>query len=161
MIDEKKKREHLVAIIRAYLTTAEEILSYLKDNADTRRAKLTCSRSIKSLQQAKVHVGQIKHIEILDYLYSSFIGNSVIAYSVSGKLVLSEKLKEYDTDEGIEELKQLVEEQKQKAIEKEKQRQEQINAVKKAQEEGKKVEMVYDSETKTAKPMIIEEPTSN
>ena len=157
---QKKKKDHLLKIISAYLDTAQELLSYLKDNADTKVAKATCTKSIKSIEQAKVHLHTIKHIEVLDFLYSSFIGNNVIAYSVSGKLVNADKLKEYDTEQGVLELKELMEEARQKAIEKEKARQEQMTAIKKAQEQGKKVEMVYDKETKTAKPMIIEEKSN-
>lgn len=157
---QKKKKDHLLKIISAYLDTAQELLSYLKDSADTKVGKRTCSKSIKSIEQAKVHLHTIKHIEVLDYLYSTFIGNNVIAYSVSGKLVNAKKLKEYDTEQGVLELKELMEEARQKAIEKEKAKQEQMTAIKKAQEQGKKVEMVYDKETKTAKPMIIEEKSN-
>lgn len=157
---QKKKKDHLLKIISAYLDTAQELLSYLRDSADTRVAKTTCSKSIKSIEQAKVHLYKIKHIEVLDYLYATFIGNNVIAYSVSGKLVNADKLKEYDTEQGAIELKELMEEARQKAIEKEKAKQEQMTAIKKAHEQGKKVEMVYDNETKTAKPMIIEEKSN-
>ena len=93
----------------------------------------------------------------MDYLYSTFIGNNIIAYSVSGKVVLSQKLKEYDTDEGFAEFLEMVESQKREQEEKIKQRQDNMNAIKKAKEQGKKVEMVWDKDTKTVKPMIVEE----
>lgn len=156
-ISEKKKREYLINIIENYLKTGKALLEYLKSVADTRKGKYTCNKSIKKIDQAITHLRQIKHIEVLDYLYSTFIGNGVIAYSISGGMVLSKKLAEYDTDSGVVELKQLMEENKQKQIEKEKQRQDTIQAVNKAKAEGKKVEMVWDKDTKTVKPMVVEE----
>lgn len=159
-LNEKRKRDYLLAIIGAYLTTSYNLMAYYKAVADTRKAKLVCTKSMKKLDQARIRINQIKHIEVLDYLYSTFIGNNVIAYSVSGNVVLSDKLKEFDTDTGVEELKQIMEEAQQKALEKQKQRADTINAVNKAKAEGKKVEMVWDNDTKTAKPLIIEEKSN-
>ena len=156
-LSEKKKRDYLISIIQRYLETSKALMQYYHAVADTRKAKLVCTRSIKGIDQAITHLRQIKHIEILDYLYASFIGNNAIAYSISGKLVLAPKLLEYDTDDGVVELRQLMEENKQKELEKEKKRQETINAVNKAKAEGKKVEMVWDNDTKTAKPVIVSE----
>lgn len=156
-LSEKRKRDYLISIIQKYLETSKALMEYYHAVADTRKAKLVCTKSIKGIDQAITHLRQIKHIEVLDYLYSSFIGNNVIAYSISGKLVLAPKLAEYDTDQGVEELRQIMEEQKQKDLEREKKRQETIEAVNKAKAEGKKVEMVWDKDTKTTKPVIVEE----
>lgn len=156
MLTERKKRQYLIKIIKSYLTTSIDLMSYYKAVADTRKAKLVCNKSMKSLEQALVRVDQIKHVEILEYLYSSFVGNNVIAYSVSGTVVLSPKLEEYDKDEHIEEFKEMLEQDKKDREEKLKERQETLEAVRKAKEEGKKVEMVYDKTTKTTRPMIID-----
>ena len=156
-LSEKRKRDYLISIIQKYLETSKALMEYYHAVANTRKAKLVCTKSIKGIDQAITHLRQIKHIEVLDYLYSSFIGNNVIAYSISGKLVLAPKLAEYDTDQGVEELRKIMEEQKQKDLEREKKRQETIEAVNKAKAEGKKVEMVWDKDTKTTKPVIVEE----
>ena len=160
-ITEKAKKRYLKNIIFDYLLISKSLMEYYHAVATTRKAKITCTRSIKKIEQAMVFIGQIKHIEVLEYLYSTFIGNNVIAYSISGSVVLSPKIKEWDTDNGIEELKQLVEENRKKAEETAKLKREQDEAIAKAKAEGKKVEMVWDKNTKTAKPMIIEEkPTA-
>lgn len=156
MLTEKKKRQYLIKIIKSYLNTSIELMSYYKAVADTRKAKLVCNKSIKSMKQALVKVDQIKHIEILEYIYSSFVGNNVIAYSVSGKVVLSPKLDEYDQDEHIEEFKEMLEQDRKDREEKEKARKETLEAVRRAKEQGKKIGMVYDKDTKTARPMIID-----
>jgi len=156
MLTEKKKRQYLIKIIKSYLRTSLELMSYYKAVADTRKAKLVCNKSIKSMEQALVKVDQIKHIEILEYIYSSFVGNNVIAYSVSGAVVLSPKLDEYDQDEHIEEFKEMLEQDRKDREEKEKARRETLEAVRKAKEQGKKIGMVYDKDTKTTRPMIID-----
>lgn len=153
----EKKRKYLINFLQKYLETSVALMEYYKSVATTRKEKYVCNKSIKSSLQAIDHLRQIKHIEILEYLYSTFVGNNVIAYSVSGKIVLSNKLKEYDSDNGIQEFREMVENQKKEKEQKEKQRQETLNAVRKAKEQGKKVEMVWDKDTKTAKPMIVEE----
>ena len=63
-----------------------------------------------------------------------------------------ENLKNY-----VVELKKLMEENRKKHQEKEEQRIKNYEAVEKAKKEGKKVEMVWDKESKTVKPMIVEE----
>ena len=160
MISKKKKRECLIEIIENYLKTSKSLLEYYKLVAETRKGKLTCTKSIKSIDQAITHLRQIKHIEILEYLYATFVGNNAIVYSVSGKVVNSPKLVEYDTEEGFKGFLEMLEEQKQQRIEQEKKRKESAEALEKAKAMGKKVEMVWDKDTKTAKPMIVEEETN-
>ena len=156
-ISEKKKKQHLVAIIGSFLKTNIALMEYYKAVAPDRKSKLVCTKSIKAAEQALVHLNTIKHIEILDYLYSTFIGNNALAYSISGKMVLSPKIKEWDTDDGVKELIALMEENKKKQQEKFEQQEKNRKAIEEAKKQGKKVEMVYDKDTKTVKPLIIEE----
>lgn len=160
-ISDKKKREFLIAIIEFYLKTARSIMEYYKAVATTRKAKLVCTKSIKNADNAINHIRQIKHVEVLEYLYSCIIGNNVIAYSISGQLILSKQLQEYDTDEGVKELVEIMKKNKEKEFEQLKKREETLTAVRKAKEQGKKVEMVYDPTTKTTKPMIVEDGENN
>ena len=132
-------------------------MKYYKGVATTKEQKLTCNKSIKDIENSINHLRQIKHLEILKYLYATFIGNNVIAYSVSGKVVLSKKLKEYDTDKGFVEFQEMLKEQREQALEREQKKKESVEALKKAKEMGKKVEMVWDKDTKTVKPMIVED----
>lgn len=156
-ISENKKRDYLINIIESYLKVNVDLMSYFKALAKDRKGKLTCTKSIRSTERAINHLRQIKHIEILEYLYSIFIGNNAMAYAVSGSMVLSSKIKEWDTEEGIVEFRDLIEKQKQENELKQKQAQEKIDAMKKAKEEGKDVELVYDNESKGLKPLIVDE----
>lgn len=156
-IDTKKKRKYLIEIIHSFLKTSISLMEYLKAVAPTRKAKCSCNKSIKSIEQAIVHLDTIKHIEILEYLYSTLVGNNVLAYSVSGKMVLSEKIKDWDTDDGVKELIALMEENRKKAQEKFEEQEKTRKVIEEARKQGKKVEMVYDQETKSVKPVIVEE----
>ena len=156
-LEEKKKKQHLIAIIGSFLKTNIALMEYYKAVAPDRKSKLVCTKSIKSTEQALVHLTTIKHIEILDYLYSTFIGNNAIFYSMSGKMVLSPKIKEWDTDDGVKELIALMEEDKKKKQEKFEQQEKNRKLVEEAKKQGKKVEIVYDKDTKTVKPLIVEE----
>ena len=159
-LKESKKREYLISIITNYLLTCKSTLEYFKAVADTKQGKLVCNKSLRSIDKAIETIKEYKHIEILDYLYATYVGNNAIIYTVSGQVATSKKLKKYDTDKGIAEFKQLMEEQRKESEEREQKRKESVEALKKAKAMGKKVEMVYDKDTKTAKPMIIEDKES-
>lgn len=156
-LSEKKKRDYLISIITKYLETNIALMEYYHAVADTRKAKLTCLRSKRKTEQAIIHLRQIKHVDILEYLYSTFMGNNIIAYSMSGSVVLAPKLAEYDTDDGIVEFREIIEKQKQEKIAKMEEKRKEQEIIDKAKAEGKKVEMVWDKDTKTNKPMIFEE----
>lgn len=155
-LTEKRKRDYLIEIISSYLKTNVALMQYFHASATDRKGKFACNKSLKQTEHALVHLRQIKHIELLDYLYSSFIGNNVIAYSISGALVLSKKLQYYDTDNGFVEFQQMLKEKKEQQELKEQERIKTEEAIKKAKAEGKKVEMVWDKESKTTKPLIVE-----
>lgn len=159
-ISENKKRQHLISIIKNYLLTSKALMEYYHSVADTKKEKLTCNKSIKAIEKSLSIIDEIKHIEILDYLYAIFIGNNAIAYSISGKMVLSPKIKEWDTDDGVKELIALMEEKKKKNQEKFEQQEKTRKAVEEAKKQGKRVEMVYDKETKTVKPVVVKEKSN-
>ena len=154
------RKRFLKEILSNYLKTAISFYEYMKRSSSESKTKRICGKTIKTLEDAIVCINEIKHIEILDYYYTFCIAPNFQVYAIVGSLASSQKMKDYDTEKGIIDFRQKIEEQKQKSIEKEKQRQESAEAIKKAQAEGKKVEMVWDKDTKTVKPMIISEKES-
>jgi len=154
---EKKKREYLVDIISNYLKTGIVVAKYFHDNATDRKDKLLCNKTIKTLESAISHLTTIKHIELLEYLHNAFVGENVFAYIMSGSIVNSPKMKEFDTEEGFIEFQKVMEERTAERLAKEKAQEETRLAIQKAKKEGKKVEMVYDKESRTVKPVIVEE----
>ena len=156
-MNEVVKRQYLIKIVVYHLETSKALMEYLRANAETKEGKEVCTKSIKEISLAIQRVYKVKHTEILEYLYGMFVGNNAIAYSVSGKIVNSKTLKYYDTQKGLKEFKQKIAEQKQEELDREQKRKDSVEALKKAKEMGKKVEMVYDKDTKSAKPMIVED----
>ena len=156
-ISERKERKHLLLVIKNYLNTAKSLMEYYKSVADTRKGKLSCTKSIKSIDQALIHVDQIKHIEVLKYIYSMYIGNNAIAYSVSGQLANSKVLKDYDTEEGIIGFREMLKEQAKQRLEREQDRINYQKAQEEAKRTGKKLEMFYDPKSKKTKAIVVED----
>ena len=152
----KRKREYLINIISSYLTTNLTMMSFLREQAPNSHAKRVCTKNIKTTQKAIQYLYEIKHLDILEYIYSSFVGNNIMAYSVSPKMVLSPKIKEWDIEEHHQEFVDYVEELRIYEERKAQERQESQLAIQKAKEQGKKVEMVYDKEQKKVVPVILD-----
>ena len=131
---------------------------YFKESANkNKKNEKICEHSIKKIEDAYSFIENIKHFELLNYIFSMFVGSNYQAHAFVGSWITSEKIKEYDTDEGIEELRQIIKENKKKALEKEKRQKENLEAMKKAREQGKQIQMVWDGKTKTIKPVVVEE----
>ena len=156
-ISEKKRKEYLISIISAYLTTNLTLMNYYKALAPDTKSKRVCTKSIKSTQQAIQYLYEIKHIDILEYIYSCLVGNNAVFYSVSPKLILNPKIKEWDTDEHHQEFVDEIEEQRIYEQKKEQERIESQKAIENAIKQGKKVEMVYDKDKKKVVPLIVED----
>lgn len=155
-ISDLVRKRYLKEILCNYLHTAISFYEYMKRTSDSKTKKL-CTKTINNLEQGIIKINEIKHIEILDYYYTLCVAPNFQVYAVVGSLASSQKMKDYDTEEGIVEFNKIIEEQKQKALEKQKAQKENAEAIKKAKEQGKNVEMVWDKDTKTVKPMIVEE----
>lgn len=155
-ISDLVRKRYLKEILTNYIHTAISFYKYMKRVGDSKTKRLL-TKTINKLEQSIVAINETKHIEILDYYYTLCIAPNFQVYAVVGSLASSQKMKDYDSTEGIVEFNKIIEGQKQKALEKQKAQQENAKAIQKAKEEGKKVEMVWDKDTKTVKPMIIEE----
>lgn len=154
---EIKKKEYLTDFIKNYLNTSISLMKYYKFIATDKKSKNVCNKSIKACENALVRVDQIKHTEILEYFCSMFVGNNAIQHSISGKIIMSKKIKHYDDSEkGFKEFQNMLEEQRQLALERERKRKEELEAINKAKEQGKNVEMVYDEKTKSTRPLVVE-----
>jgi hypothetical protein len=156
-ISEKKKREYLVEIIRQVLTTNIALMTYYKSMASDEKSKKTCSKSIKQTQKALEKLPLVNHIEILVSLYNAIVAGKESVFVLGGALMCSKNFDYWDkTEKGFKEFLKLEEENRNKVIAKQKEENEMKEAVAKAKEEGKKVEYVFNPETKKVEPKIIE-----
>lgn len=115
------------------------------------------NKSIKNSEKALESVNKIKHIEILRAIYSDLIGQISAKLMLGGSLVVSKKVYYWDnTENGFKEFQELCENNIKEQEQKIKEQQESLQAIQKAKEQGKKVQMIYDPATKKVKPVIEE-----
>lgn len=157
-LNEKKKREYLIDIIVGYLKTANTTLQYIYKSTEDTNAKKISKKAMKKCEEALVHINEIKHIEILEHIYNMVVRKHTYDFSLCGSLVVSPQLKYWDTDKGIEDFYKEKELFNDKMIREQEEKRQQAELIKKAKEENKKVEFVYDNDTKKLKPVILEEP---
>ena len=149
------KKEILSKALISFLNCAETMVELQKSQAKTKEEKSSCNKLIKRIRKFIELVPQYKHEEILKYLYESFISPMNMAFIYVPTLIVSKQLLKKDRNE--KEFKQFLNdlnEQKQKAKVLSEERIKTQEAIKKARQEGKKVEMMYQDGK--IKPVILE-----
>lgn len=112
------------------------------------------------IQQAKKSIriiNEIQHIEILQSLYNSFLGGKEVFFAyIPATLLANNNVKRWDTSEkGFQEFLKLDAEAKAKSKQEYEERLKQQELLKKAQEQGKKVE--YVMKDGKMQPFIVED----
>ena len=120
------------------------------------------NKSIKNSEKSLENIHKIKHIEILRAIYSDIIGQISAKLMLGGSLIVSKKVYYWDnTENGFKEFLELSENNIKEQEQKIKEQQESLQAIKKAKEEGKNVQMIYDPATKKVRPVIQEGENNN
>lgn len=160
MLNENYKRQQLISIIRHVLETNIEIMTYYKFMAADDKSRRVCSKSIRQSRNAIKKLYHVKHIEILVSLYNTIVGGKEIIFVSGGSLICSKQFDRWDkTEKGFKEFLALEEESKKIQKEQMEQQRQTQEMVKKAKEEGKEVEMLYDNGK--LKPIIKEKTNDN
>ena len=151
------KRQKTENVLNCLIDTNIAIMELYKTISHDKKAKSVCDKSIRHSKKAKKIITSIKHDEILYSLYNSIIVGKETYFIQSASLPLKEEIKTWDKNEkGFQEFLKAEKEGKEEELaEIEKKKQEQL-AIEKAREEGKKVEYSYDPNTKSVKPVIVE-----
>lgn len=150
-----KKREFLIKIITKLLETNIELMDYYHYIASDTKSKRVCSKSIRQSKLAIEKIQHVKHIEILQSLYNTLVSGKENVFAVGGALICSKKFYYYDnTEQGFAEFMELENEAKEKQRAKFEEQKKTQEMIKKAKEDGKKVEMVY--ENGKIRPVIVE-----
>ena len=147
---EKQEREKKIAIMTNILETNIKIMLYYREIASNKESKAICNKSIKESK-----------VEIIRSLFNHLVNGKEQYYVMSGSLCSYDKIIEWDTTEdGFKEFIKLEDEGVKKSQQEFEEKQKQAEMIKKAQEEGKTVEMIYDNEAKKVKPIIVEEKSN-
>lgn len=157
-VQPEEEREFIINILTNVLNTNIEIMRFYKKIATDDKSIEICDKSIKQSEDGLKQIKKIVHLEILRSLFSKIVYGKEPYFAMCGSLCSFEKIKKWDTTKkGFKEFMDL----EKAAIEEAKTKQQEIikqqELVKKAKEEGKKVEMIFDKDTKKIKPVIIEE----
>lgn len=154
----KQEREHYINIISSVLETNILVMTYYKHRTNDPKAKAICNNSIKSAKKGLEKLPTINHIEILRSLFNNIIVGKEQLFVVASSICSLKNIDKWDkTEKGFKEFlykEELAKKELETKVAEEKRQQE---IIAKAKEQGKKVEMVYDNETKRLKPVIVEE----
>lgn len=138
------------------LNTAISITEFHKKKALNEKNIGICNRHIRACKKALRILPTIKHDEIINSLFKTLTANAMQLFILAPNIVNSKDIKRWDTTKkGFEEFNFLEEEARKINEEKEKQRLADLEAIKKAKEEGKKVEMVLKDGK--LRPVVAEE----
>ena len=156
-----KKQERIYledAIIKALQLNISNCCLLKQLNKENKSAIETLDKSIEqSIKAMEIVNGRIEHLEILRAIYNDYVNRISSHLIMGGALVCSPKIQEWDkTEKGYNEFVIANREALKLAKQKAKEQQESQLAIQKAQEQGKKVQMLYDPVTKKVKPIIEE-----
>lgn len=154
----KQKREHLIAMLDALLEVNIQSMSYIKELASDEKSKEICLKSIEQSKLGKQKIREIKHIEILNSLYNHLIYGKEPYFASVGSTCSYERIDIWDkSKKGFQEFISLEQKGYEEAIKKQEEMKKNQEMVAKAKAEGKKVEMIYDNDTKEMRPVIVNE----
>lgn len=157
--EEIKQRELIIKCIKSVINTNLEILALHKTIFRNNKESMSAiEKNIRISKKALRNIDNINHIEILRSIYQNIISGKETIFALAPALINSKKCKYWDTTKkGFEEFMELEREANEIAKQKLEQQIKEQEMVKKAKEQGKKVEYVYDNVEKRNKPLIIEE----
>ena len=158
MKEYKERQELTNLIIKALQLNIDNCLFMKNLYKGNKNSQKVFNKSILQSKKSLVLVKEIKHIEILRAVYGDIVGRSSGILMLCGTEICSKQLKIWDNSEkGFKEFLELQEENQKIMAQKLKEKQESAEIMKKAKEQGKKVEMLYDTVAKKVRPVVMEE----
>lgn len=137
------------------INVARQIVEFQKENDNDPTHKNTYEKLLRHCNQAQRLVWSCQHIEILASLYNSFVSGKEQYYIILTESIYKNVKKWDTTKKGFEEFMKLEQEAREKYQEERDERVKQQELIKKAREEGKKVDFVFENGKLV--PVILEE----
>lgn len=154
------QRRRLKTVFTNMLLTNIAIMEFQLTLTDDPNDKKGLRRFVNMSRKAIDIIGGVKHYEILVSLYNTFInGKETYFATLSKTICMKDTILKWDkTEKGFKLFQELENQAKAKTQEEYNKRVEQQELIKKAKEEGKKVEMVFvDGKLQ---PRIVEEKSN-
>lgn len=154
------QKERLKAVFNRLLDTEIAIMQFQLTLASEDEHIKGIKKVIKDSEKAKKIVTSITHYEILVSLYNAFVNAKESFYVMfSATINAKNKVTYWDrTKKGFQEFIKLEQEAKAQSQKDYEERLKQQEIIKKAQEEGKKIEMVFQDGK--LKPIVVEEKSN-
>lgn len=154
------QKERLKAVFNRLLDTEIAIMQFQLTLASEDEHIKGIKKVIKDSEKAKKIVTSITHYEILVSLYNAFVNGKESFYVMfSATINAKNKVTYWDrTKKGFQEFIALEEQAKAQSQKDFEERLKQQEIIKKAQEEGKKIEMVFQDGK--LKPILVEEKSN-
>jgi len=155
---EKQKINNLKGIISSMIFVTRQIIVFQKENDSDKSHNKTYDKLLRHCKSAERLVWNCQHIEILASLYNSFVSGKEQYYVILAESIYK-NVKRWDTTKaGFEEFLRLDEEARIKFNEEREERERQQEIIKKAREEGKKIDFVFENGKLI--PVVIEEKSN-
>ena len=137
------------------ITTAVQIVEFQKENDLDKTHRNTYEKLLRHCHRAEKLVWGCQHIEILASLYNSFVSGKEQYYIILSESIYK-NVKRWDTTKkGFEEFMALDQEARDKFESEKQEREQQMETIRKAREQGKKVDFVF--EKGKIVPVVLEE----
>lgn len=153
------QKARIKAIFTNILQTNIEIMRFQLNLTDKEEEQKGLKKFIKESEKAQKIVNGIVHYEILTSLYNTFINRKETYFMAICKTINNKNTTRWDrTQKGFKEFLELEAQARADSKKEYEERLKEQELIKKAKEEGKKVEMVY--ENGKLKPIIVEEKSN-
>jgi len=149
------QKERLKQVLKDLLQTNIDLMAFHKTLTNDTNALKTINKSIKMANRAMEIVSQVKHIEILQSLYNTFLsGKENFFVLISATISNKNKVSYWDNSEkGFEEFRKLENEAMAKTKAEYEERKKNQEIIEKAKRENKKIEFAL--ENGKIKPIIV------
>ena len=150
-----QKINNLKSVIASMIYVARRIIEFQQENDNDPSHKNTYMKLLRHCKSAERLVWNCQHIEILASLYNSFVSGKEQYYIILTESIYKNVKKWDTTKKGFEEFMALDQEARDKFNEEKEERIKQQEMIKKAREEGKKIDFVFENGKLI--PVVLEE----
>ena len=162
-MNKEQERKQLIYIIKRALDLNIDNCNFCKKlYKGNKEVTKVLNKSIRQSKKGIEKVSHVKHLEILRSIYGDMVGKVSSVLMLGGSILCSKKLDYFDnTEKGFKEFTEIQEASIKEQQEKAKQQQEYREMVKKAKENGDKVDFMLDPKDNKVKPIVVKKGDNN
>lgn len=101
------KRQTIIKVLKSMLLIDRTILQYQFQNENDTKKKELIKKNIALNEAARKYITTIRHDDILEDVYGYIVSGKEMYFNIVAATLMSEKIHEWDTEEGFKEFKKL------------------------------------------------------